>query len=104
MGREESAAQAKAAAKEKEAAAHAKKVARKDKVWEDGARDTSKQDEAAAKAKEKADAKAKAQAEEEKLLGGVKTVKANPGAGKPKVGDKKGTGAGGSKYANLKLS
>ena len=42
MGREEATAQSKAAQREKEEAAHAKKQARKDKAWEVGAKDTSK--------------------------------------------------------------
>ena len=54
MGREESVAQAKAAQREKEEAAHAKKQARKDAVWEKGAKDTSKDDAASASAAEAA--------------------------------------------------
>ena len=58
MGREESKEQAKAAQREKEAAAHAKKQERKDKMWEKGAKDTSKADGAAAASAEAAERKA----------------------------------------------
>jgi hypothetical protein len=54
MGREESVAQAKAAQREKEEAAHAKKQARKDAVWEKGAKDTSKIDATSSSAAEAA--------------------------------------------------
>lgn len=43
----------KAAQKEKELAAFAKKQAQRDKVWQQGAKDTSKQEEATAKSEEK---------------------------------------------------
>ena len=103
MGREESTAQAKAAAREKETAAHAKKVAQKDKQWDIGAKDTSKDAEAAARAAEKAAAKKAAQLAEEKELGGVKTVRQNPSAGS-KASGSKAPAAGGSKYGNIKLA
>ena len=63
MGREESVAQAKAAQKEKEIAAHAKKEARKDAQWAVGSKDTSKEDADASKleAKKAAEAEKKAQ-------------------------------------------
>lgn len=68
MGREESVAQSKAAQREKEEAAHAKKQGRKDAVWEKGAKDTSKTDLAAASSADaqarKAAAAAQAAAEE----------------------------------------
>ena len=63
MGREESKEQAKAAQREKEAAAHAKKQERKDKMWEKGAKDTSKADGAAAASAEAAERKAAAAAQ-----------------------------------------
>ena len=50
MGREESVAQAKAAQHEKEQAAFAKKQERRDKVWAQGAKDTSAEKAAAEKA------------------------------------------------------
>ena len=63
MGREESKEQAKAAQREKEAAAHAKKQERKDKMWEKGAKDTSKADASAATSAEAAERKAAAAAQ-----------------------------------------
>ena len=63
MGREESKEQAKAAQREKEAAAHGKKQERKDKVWEKGAKDSTKADASAASGAEAAERKAAAAAQ-----------------------------------------
>ena len=49
---------------EKEEASHAKKLERKDKVWAQGARDTSKEDAASAKGADAAARKAAAAAQE----------------------------------------
>ena len=79
MGREESKEQAKEAAREKELAAAAKKQAQKDKVWEQGAKDTSESEEelardAAAKAR-RAEAEKQAAAEGGKPLPMMKKCK-----------------------------
>ena len=63
MGREESKEQAKAAQREKETAAHGKKQERKDKVWEKGAKDSTKADASAASGAEAAERKAAAAAQ-----------------------------------------
>jgi hypothetical protein len=63
MGREESKEQAKTAQREKEAAAHGKKQERKDKVWEKGAKDTTKAVASAASGAEAAERKAAAAAQ-----------------------------------------
>ena len=63
MGREESKEQSKSAQREKEAAAHGKKQERKDKVWEKGAKDSSKADASAASASEATERKAAAAAQ-----------------------------------------
>ena len=78
MGREESKDQAKAAQREKEAAAHAKKQERKDKTWEKGAKDTSKADASAASSAEAAERKAAAAAQVRVL---VRLAAAAGGAG-----------------------
>ena len=78
MGREESKEQAKAAQREKEAAAHAKKQERKDKMWEKGAKDTSKADGEAAASAEAAERKAAAAAQVRVL---VRLAVAADGAG-----------------------
>jgi len=70
--------QSKAAKKEKELAACAKKEAIRDKQWKVGAKNTSKQDEAATKSDEKAKAKAEKDAllaKEGGVVGGGKTMK-----------------------------
>lgn len=63
MGREDAKEQSKAAQREKEQAAFAKKQERRDKVWEQGAKDTSKETDAAAKDAAAADRKATAVAQ-----------------------------------------
>jgi hypothetical protein len=80
MGREESAAQAKEAAKAQEAANAAKKTAQRDKQWAVGVKDTSSEAEAAAKAAEAA-ARAAARKAQEAAEGGLPVVKPKPGGG-----------------------
>ena len=63
MGREESKEQSKAAQREKETAAHGKKQERKDKVWEKGAKDSTKADASAASGAEAVERKAAAAAQ-----------------------------------------
>ena len=83
MGREESVAQAKAAQHEKEQAAFAKKQERRDKVWAQGAKDTSAEKAAAEKAAAAAARKGAAaeQAAAEEAEG------SNKGMNKKKVAD-----------------
>ena len=82
MGREEATAQSKAAQREKEEAAHAKKQARKDKAWEVGAKDTSKDAASAEKAAATAERKAAAaaQAADEEKMGKSTKPKEDSGA------------------------
>ncbi len=70
MGREESKEQAKAAQHEKEQAAFAKKQTMRDKQWEAGAKDSSKEQELVAKA-EAAKARKQAAAAQEAAEGGA---------------------------------
>jgi hypothetical protein len=65
MGREEAKEQSKEAQRAKETAAFEKKQAQRDKQWQVGAKDSSSQDEAAAKAAEAAARKAERKAIEE---------------------------------------
>lgn len=80
MGREESAQQAKDAARAVEQANAAKKLAQRDKQWAVGVKDTTADDAAAAKSAEAAARKAAAKAAEA-AEGGAPVVKAKPGGG-----------------------
>jgi hypothetical protein len=80
MGREESNQQVKDAKKAQEELAHAKKVAIKDKQWAQGAKDTSKGDDAAAKAEAAKERKAAAAAQLAAEGGGATAAPAGGGA------------------------